>query len=130
VDEIGFLAKVYSLGTVAYVGGGFGAGVHNVMEPACFGIPVFLGPKWSGSREAALMLKRAGAFSVKHPDGLTNTLSDILDRDEWRTEAGQKALDVVKENLGATDNTIEELHKRFPDIYGNKYTRQKTEGET
>jgi len=117
VDEVGFLAKVYSLGTVAYVGGGFGAGVHNVMEPACFGLPVFMGPGWFGSREASQMLKRAGAFAVKKPDGLANLLTDLLDREEWRCEAGEKALEVVKENLGATDNTIEELNKRFPSIF-------------
>jgi len=117
VDEVGFLAKVYSLGIAAYVGGAFGAGVHNMTEPACFGLPVFIGPRWSSSREATLMLKRAGAFAVKKPDGLANLLTDILDREEWRVEAGGKALEVVKENLGATDNTIEELHRRFPTIF-------------
>lgn len=118
VDEVGFLAHVYSLGAIAYVGGGFGSGVHNVMEPACFGVPVFIGPQWSGSREAALMLRKGAAFEVRRSDGLANLLVDILERQSWRKEAGEKALEVVKENLGATEKTVAELHKRFPGIFG------------
>jgi len=117
VDEVGFLYKIYALATIAYVGGGFGSGVHNVMEPACYALPVFIGPRWSGSREASLMLRRAAAFEVKKSDAFVNLLVDILDRENWRTEAGGKALEIVKENLGATDKTISELHKHFPGIF-------------
>jgi 3-deoxy-D-manno-octulosonic-acid transferase len=120
VDRVGFLAKVYSLGTVAYVGGGFGRGVHNVMEPACFSLPVFIGPRWGSSREASLLLRRGAAFEVRKADGLANLLTDLLACDPWRTEAGGKALQVVETNLGATERTFTELLKRFPSIFSRE----------
>jgi 3-deoxy-D-manno-octulosonic-acid transferase len=120
VDRVGFLAKVYSLGIAAYVGGGFGRGVHNVMEPACFSLPVFIGPRWSGSREASLLLRRGAAFEVRNADGLANLLTDLLACEPWRTEAGGKAREVVETNLGATEKTYSELLKRFPSVFGRE----------
>lgn len=117
VDLLGVLAKIYAAGIAAYVGGGFGEGVHNVMEPACFSLPVFIGPRWSNSREASLMLRKGAAFQVRKPEVMANLLVDILDKEEWRQEAGKKARDVVESNLGATEKTLSELTNRFPDIF-------------
>lgn len=120
VDRVGFLASVYSLGIAAYVGGGFGRGVHNVMEPACFSLPVFIGPRWSGSREASLLLRRGAAFEVRKPEGLANLLTDLLDCELWRSEVGRKAREVVEANLGATEKTFSELLARFPSIFSHE----------
>ena len=68
IDNIGLLASLYQYGNMAYVGGGFGKGVHNVLEAAVFGIPVFFGPEHKKSREAKDLTEMGGAFSVESPD--------------------------------------------------------------
>src|SRR5206468_9901747 len=72
VDRVGILADLYALGDVAFVGGGYHrAGLHSVLEPAVFGVPVVIGPRWDNSRDAGLLVARGGAVALpadgRHP---------------------------------------------------------------
>jgi 3-deoxy-D-manno-octulosonic-acid transferase len=109
VDRVGGLARLYGGGRMAYVGGGFGkAGLHSVLEPAAWGLPVAFGPWWSSSREAGLLLDAGAAVSLpprSHGAGraLAETWSRWLDDDGARSLAGRKALEVVQAGAGAAD---------------------------
>jgi 3-deoxy-D-manno-octulosonic-acid transferase len=100
VDSVGVLARLYGRATVAYVGGAFhAAGLHSVLEPAAFGVPVLFGPRHGGSRDAGLLLAAGAARVVSTASQMRAAL------DEWRGEsgrvAGATARDVVRQGLGA-----------------------------
>jgi 3-deoxy-D-manno-octulosonic-acid transferase len=116
VDRVGVLATLYGSGTMAYVGGGFGrAGLHSVLEPAAWGVPVVFGPRWSGSRDAGLLLEAGGAESLLELG--TSEASEALQslwegwiRDDARRQAqGRRARDVVERGLGAARSSAELL---------------------
>lgn len=117
VDRVGILYKLYRRGEAAFVGGGFGRGVHNVMEPAGMGLPVLFGPRHHNSAEALLMKRRAGAFSVSTRDELAGMLRRLWRDENFRREAGGRAAAVVQENAGATLRTVEHLQARFPGMF-------------
>lgn len=120
VDRVGVLADLYALGTVAFVGGGFHrAGLHSVLEPAVFGIPVAFGPSWRMSRDAGLLLSREGAVALPGGGGgdkgeggggggrhalLAAWLVWLHDA-AARQRAGQAARSVVEDGRGAAERT-------------------------
>jgi 3-deoxy-D-manno-octulosonic-acid transferase len=107
VDRVGALGDLYSLASVAYVGGGFhSAGLHSVIEPAAFGAPVLFGPGYQMSRDARLLLQNGGAISVADERGLVTTATRWLKDDHARKEAGDSARTVVREGLGAADRAF------------------------
>ncbi len=108
VDRVGILADLYGVADVAYVGGGFHrAGLHSVLEPAVFSVPVAVGPHWQMSRDAALLLERGGAVALP-ADGRHPLHSQWL---VWhhdpaaRKKAGQAARRMVQGGRGAADRT-------------------------
>jgi 3-deoxy-D-manno-octulosonic-acid transferase len=108
VDRVGVLADLYALADVAYVGGAYHrAGLHSVLEPAVFGIPVVFGPEWQNSRDAGLLLERGGAVALP-ADGRTALHSQWL---VWhhdaaaRRRAGAAARGVVLAGRGAAERT-------------------------
>ncbi len=113
VDRVGVLAAVYRAAALVYVGGSFGKGVHNVMEPACFGLPVIFGPRHLNSYEARLMLAQGGAFAVDSSRAAGEIAGKLIDDKEFRRTAGAAAQNVVRDNLGATDRTLQALAERF-----------------
>jgi len=118
VDRMGVLAPIYRAADIAYVGGSFSTGVHNVMEPACFGCPVIFGPRHLNSREACLMIERRGAFPVSNSRDISRALERLLVDASARKEHGRAARDVVTENLGAVRRTLTALAERFPEVIG------------
>ena len=108
VDRVGVLADLYALGQAAYVGGGYHrAGLHSVLEPAAFGLPVSVGPRWTMSRDAGLLLQRGAAVSLPE-NGRRALLNQWLawKRDPAaRTRAGAAAAAVVREGRGAAART-------------------------
>ncbi len=109
VDRVGVLGDLYSLATAAFVGGGFhAAGLHSVIEPAAFGVPVMFGPRYQMSREAELLLGAGGA-SAGDKDTLLNTLSLWISSPSAREAAGASARKVVQEGLGATLRSLDLL---------------------
>jgi len=110
VDRVGILADLYSLGDAAFVGGGFHrAGLHSVLEPAVFGVPVAFGPHWRMSRDAALLLEQGGAVALPAPADARHQLHA-----QWltwhhdpaaRKRAGKAAKDMVQAGRGASERT-------------------------
>ncbi|HEX5962906.1 MAG TPA: glycosyltransferase N-terminal domain-containing protein [Gemmatimonadales bacterium] len=116
VDQVGVLAGLYGAGSMAYVGGGFGsAGLHSVLEPAAWGIPVAFGPRWANSRDAMLLLERGGGTAL--PRGGVGQAAAALKKlwEDWiRDEAGRRAQgaqarQVVEGGLGAAAKSAEML---------------------
>lgn len=98
IDTIGLLSSAYQYGDIGYIGGGFGAGIHNTLEAAAFGIPVIFGPKYQKFQEAKDLLKIGAAQTVSGKDDLF-TAFEILQKDQ---QAGGKAASYVKQHTGST----------------------------
>jgi len=107
VDTVGVLYKLYKKGAMAYVGGGFRQGVHNVMEPAGMGLPVIVGPVHKNSAEALEMIRSGGAVSADGADAIEAVLAKWAGDPAARKDAGARALEVVEKNAGATGRTVE-----------------------
>ncbi|OGF98390.1 MAG: hypothetical protein A2Z86_11870 [Candidatus Glassbacteria bacterium GWA2_58_10] len=120
VDIVGVLAAVYRAADAAYVGGSFGKGVHNTMEPACFGLPVLFGPQHRNSYEATLMLEAGGAFAVRDSRQAATIISHFLSDEIFLRHSGERTREVVLNNLGATWRTLEALAQRFPQALSGK----------
>lgn len=108
VDAMGYLAELYALSSVAYVGGGFGVNVHNTLEAAVHGVPVLFGGNIHKSREAKELVEAGGAFIVTEPS-LHATLRMLFENDMLRQQAGEKAAAFVKARLGATEKILNYL---------------------
>ncbi|SFR33570.1 3-deoxy-D-manno-octulosonic-acid transferase [Robiginitalea myxolifaciens] len=102
LDTIGILTKVYSYADLAYVGGGFATGLHNTLEPAVFGIPVIIGPQYSGFREAEQLVALGGIRVVEDPKAAHITLSEYLNSPEKRSETGQINSEFILKSKGAS----------------------------
>ncbi|HMA01873.1 MAG TPA: glycosyltransferase N-terminal domain-containing protein [Gemmatimonadaceae bacterium] len=103
VDTVGLLGDLYALADVAFVGGGFhGAGLHSVLEPAAFGVPVLFGPRHEKSRDAALLLAADAGGSVSDASAITARLEALLTRPETRGAEGARARAIVEKGLGAS----------------------------
>lgn len=108
LDTIGMLNKVYRYATVAYIGGGFGKSIHNILEPAAYGIPVLFGPRHSKFPEALGMMNCGGGFEIRNVDQLNARLSDLLN-DDIRSEAGSSAAGYIQEHAGATERVLQRI---------------------
>jgi 3-deoxy-D-manno-octulosonic-acid transferase len=115
IDRVGVLATLYGAGTMAYVGGGFGrAGLHSVLEPAAWSLPVAFGPRWRESRDAGLLLD-AGAGVALPPGSEAAALELAREWRGWivdgvrRVEQGRRARMVVERGLGAARRSAELL---------------------
>lgn len=103
VDGLGMLGDLYALADVAYVGGGFhGAGLHSVLEPAAFGVPVLFGPRHDKSRDAATLIAHDAGASVTDGSAITARLEALLTRPDIRGAEGARAKEVVANGLGAS----------------------------
>lgn len=103
VDRVGILSQLYVLGDVAYVGGGFGAGVHNVLEPAVYGLPIITGPRIDRSDEAIHLLQTGGLFFVKDAAAAYRVLYGMIENSLARKKAGDIAKAYVDQHLGASN---------------------------
>ena len=109
IDCFGLLSSIYRYGEVAYIGGGFGAGIHNTLEAAVYGIPVIFGPKFQHFMEAVQLLEAQGAFLIKNY-GELEALLDRCQRDEaFLHTAGANAGNYVVGNSGATERIMRHL---------------------
>ena len=116
VDALGVLASIYRIGDIAYVGGSFSTGVHNVMEPACFSMPVLFGPHHLNSYEARLMIACRGAFPVSNEQDICQVIERLIHDPVNLEVSGQEARKLIEENLGATAGTMAALNKAYPNI--------------
>ncbi|MCE9602710.1 MAG: hypothetical protein K8S21_10955 [Gemmatimonadetes bacterium] len=113
VDRVGVLGELYALADAAFVGGGFhAAGLHSVLEPAAFGVPVIFGPRHTDSRDAGLLIAARGGESVADAGELARALRIVLGESDTRARAGAAAKRVVQQGLGAAEQSaslVEEL---------------------
>jgi 3-deoxy-D-manno-octulosonic-acid transferase len=108
VDRVGVLADLYAVATVAYVGGGFhDAGLHSLVEPAVFRVPLLVGPRHIRSRDAALMLATGGAMSADNAPQLTRALVRLMTDERERADRAEAIGNVVATELGAADRSFE-----------------------
>jgi len=113
VDRVGLLARLYGVGALALVGGGFGrAGLHSVLEPAGWGLPVVFGPRWQASREAGMLIEQGGGTALDQPAPARQLAAwwsrMIADRGE-RERAGRAAAAVIDAGRGAAVRQAELL---------------------
>lgn len=114
VDCIGKLMSMYAYGNYAFIGGGFGKGIHNTLEPACFGLPIFFGPKYHKFNEAKMMIQQGSACSISKADELLERVHEL--------ESDHNKLAIIQENnrkfivvnSGATARILERI---LQDIY-------------
>ncbi|MBT8235212.1 MAG: 3-deoxy-D-manno-octulosonic acid transferase [Bacteroidia bacterium] len=109
IDKIGLLTKIYSYADLAYVGGGFATGLHNTLEPAVFGIPIIIGPKYQGFKEAEDMVALQGIRSIKRFEELKDCIDLYYSKGEVRQKAGFINESYVKKNQGASVRIMEHL---------------------
>jgi len=109
IDSVGVLVPLYRYAHIAYVGGSFRQGVHNVLEPAAFSLPVLYGPKHTNSQEAIALAHSGGGFVVEDEKDLYRILRTLLDNEAKRIDAGKKARQLVEQNLGATERFLKYL---------------------
>ena len=108
VDTIGQLAALYQYASVAYVGGSFKQGIHNVMEPAIYGIPVLYGPVHENSYEAIQLSKSGGGIVFANESQANDILFKLFNDESFRKLTGNKAMELAQKNIGATEKIIDE----------------------
>jgi 3-deoxy-D-manno-octulosonic-acid transferase len=111
IDSIGILLTLYYYANAAYVGGSFKQGIHNVLEPAVYGIPVMFGPKHENSQEAIHLKKIGGGIVVKNKKEAYKKLRKIFLDEKERERVGKVCSGYVSENIGATDRILDEVNK-------------------
>lgn len=109
IDNIGMLSSLYQYGEVAYIGGGFGAGIHNTLEAAAFGLPVIFGPKYEKFKEARDLVALKAGFSINTSEELVKAAQLIMTDAEYHAFASEKIREYVKENTGATGKIINHI---------------------
>lgn len=104
IDTIGILTKIYSYADIAYVGGGFGnPGVHNILEPATFGVPIVVGPNYSHFAEATALVNMNGCISITDQKQLNEAFDLLINNEDERHEKGHICSTFVQMNKGATE---------------------------
>lgn len=103
IDCFDLLSTIYRYGEIAYVGGGFGVGIHNVPEAAVWGVPVLFGPNNKRFQEAQDLLACKGSFEVTDYDSFNTIISRLISDDKFRHQCGEASANYVKSRSGATD---------------------------
>lgn len=112
IDTIGILTKIYSYADIAYVGGGFGnPGVHNLLEPATFGIPIIVGPNYSHFAEATALVHQEGCISIKNQNELNEAFDNLISNEDIRHEKGHICETFVQMNKGATQTIMSHIQQ-------------------
>ena len=109
VDTIGMLSKIYKYSDISYIGGAFKTGLHNILEAAVFGVPLFFGPKYSHFNEAVMLVERKGAFSIRSSEEMYN----ILCRFEEEPEIYKTTCDICQQYVAENIGACEKIYKRI-----------------
>jgi 3-deoxy-D-manno-octulosonic-acid transferase len=103
IDNIGILSSAYRYAYIASVGGGFGKGIHNILEPACWGTPVLFGPDYKGFNEAVDLIYRGGAFCFRNRDEFSSIINKWQEDSDLYKSSSANAADYIRQNIGATE---------------------------
>lgn len=109
IDSFGLLSSIYRYGQIAYIGGGFGAGIHNTLEAAVYGVPVLFGPNYHKFKEAKDLIAVGGGFPVSDEKAFQAKMDELLTYPEALAVSGQASGDFVKKNTGATDKVLRQI---------------------
>jgi len=109
IDSIGILSSLYQYGDMAYIGGGFGVGIHNTLEAATFKLPVIFGPNYLKFNEAVELVEQGGAFSVDNQDALNAVLNRLVGGGDVRKKASEACKKYVDKNVGAAKLIVEKI---------------------
>lgn len=110
IDNVGMLSALYQYGRIAYIGGAFGAGLHNTLEPIAFGLPVIFGPRYQKFEEARYLVRSGGGFSISNQEELRGRFRALLREEAYRV-ASQKAREYVSRNSGASQKATVFIQK-------------------
>ena len=102
IDSIGLLSSIYQYGKIAFIGGGFGAGIHNTLEPVVFGLPTLIGSNYKKFPEAITLVERGGVFEITNFSDFTKRLIALRDLSYYNQTVNIN-LNFIKENRGATN---------------------------
>ena len=109
IDGIGMLSSLYRYATLAYIGGGFGVGIHNTLEAATFGKPVIFGPNYHKFQEARDLIELGAAFCIKNEDDLNSVIQKLLGNTTILSNTSRQAAEYVKARAGATRIIMQKL---------------------
>jgi 3-deoxy-D-manno-octulosonic-acid transferase len=113
IDVYGILANLYSLGLLAYVGGGFGLGINSILEPSAQGAFVIFGPRNQNVPESKILIQRQGAVAINNTKDIYNEIESMLNDPGAMHEKGQNAKKMVLDNIGASDYIAKVLERYF-----------------
>lgn len=113
IDNIGMLSSIYQYGSIAYIGGGFGSGIHNILEAATFGLPVMFGPNYYKFQEAVDLIKLKGAFEIKNKVEAELTLRKLIDNKQVYDETALICKNYVENKKGASSMIIDYIVKKY-----------------
>ncbi len=108
IDNIGMLSSIYGVGKWAYIGGAFGKGLHNTLEPIVFGLPVIFGQKYEKFEEAKWLVQHRGGFSIQNYNDFENTIKKLQINENYK-KASQSAFNYIETNKGATAIILKKL---------------------
>ena len=112
MDNVGMLSSLYGYGDIAYIGGGFGAGIHNTLEAAAYGMPIIFGPNYHKFQEAKDLLQAKAAFYITNGRELISVMEELMDY-QVRLEAGNRAVGYVNQQAGATDRILDYIREHY-----------------
>jgi len=106
VNTIGLLSQLYPYTDLAYIGGGFGVGIHNLPEAAAYGIPVVFGPNHLRFKEAVDLKNIGGGYAISSEKEGVEVISNLLNNDDERKTAGEIAQNYIRQHTGATSKVV------------------------
>ncbi len=109
IDSIGILSSLYRYGNIAFIGGGFGVGIHNILEAATFGLPVIFGPNYKKFKEANDLILQGGAFSIQNLKELESAFNRLLDDQKHHEKCSKICKNYVSGNVGSTQVIIKKV---------------------
>lgn len=114
IDNIGLLSRLYRYGDMAYIGGAFGKGIHNSLEAAAYGLPLFFGPNHQAFIEPQLMLNEGFAREINNAEDLQKSLTPMLGNEAHLKNLQQQARDFVESNAGSVEKIMNSFHELLP----------------
>lgn len=112
IDNIGMLSSIYQYGDLVYIGGGFGTGIHNTLEPAVFSLPILIGPNYQKFEEANVLVKEGGIFVIQSEATLAETFTNLLNPTFYKN-ASIATNNYIDKNKGATIEIVDEVIKEL-----------------
>jgi 3-deoxy-D-manno-octulosonic-acid transferase len=114
LNTIGHLTSAFQYGKIAYIGGGFSGNLHNILEPAVYGMPIIFGPIHTKFPEANMFIRKGIGFSVSTSKEVIETINNIEGQLDY---LALKSMKIVQENTGSTHKIMSVLHEKYTEIF-------------